>query len=101
MGRKVLYAYSLKGSNRCYWVLRQILPFLIIKKQKALDIIEELEKRPFGRWANATEESRIKQSDMMKRIWKERKSQKGSKLATENKIQATRSTHDGRGSGGA
>src|SRR2546422_11735825 len=28
-GRKTLYLYSLKGSNRCYWVLKQIMQYLI------------------------------------------------------------------------
>ena len=54
-GRKPIYYYSLKGSNRCYWILKQIFPYLIIKKKKVLNIIKELEEKPFGRWANATQ----------------------------------------------
>jgi len=75
-GRKPMYVYSLKGSNRCYWILKQIITYLIIKKQKALNIINELEEKPFGRWANATKKSREKQSLMMKKIWKLRKLKK-------------------------
>jgi hypothetical protein len=72
-GRKPMYQFALKGSNRCYWVLKQVLPFLITKKDKASAIISELEDKPFGRWANATEESRKMQSDRMKKIWQQRK----------------------------
>lgn len=68
-----MYQYALKGSNRCYWVLRQVIPFLIAKKDKASVIIKELEEKPFGRWANATSESRKLQSDRMKEIWRKRK----------------------------
>ena len=72
-GRKQMFQYSLKGSNRCYWVLKQISPFLITKKQKAYDIITELENKPFGRWANAAEKARKKASDTMREIWRKRK----------------------------
>lgn len=72
-GRKPMYQYSLKGSNRCYWVLKQVIPFLIAKKDKASAIINELEERPFGRWANATREARLLQSERMKKIWRYRK----------------------------
>jgi hypothetical protein len=69
-GRKVMFMYSLKGSNRCYHLLKQIVPFLIIKRQKALDIIRELEEKPFGRWANATPEYRKIHSERSKNQWK-------------------------------
>lgn len=49
-GRKPMFCYCLKGSLRCYRVLRQIEPFLIIKKKKASQIMREVEKIPFGRW---------------------------------------------------
>lgn len=75
-GRKPMYQYSLKGSNRCYWVLKQVLPFLITKKDKVFDIINEIEDKPFGRWANATPEAKKKASDKMKTIWKLRKEKK-------------------------
>lgn len=68
-GRKVIYYYSLKGSNRCYKILKQIIPFLVIKKQKALDIIRELEEKPFGRWANATEEARLIAGNKSRERW--------------------------------
>jgi len=68
-GRKTIYLYSLKGSNRCYWILRQIIPYLIIKKQKAQEIIKELEERPFGRWANATKEYREIASKKTRESW--------------------------------
>lgn len=68
-GRKQMYIYSLKGSNRCYKILKQIIPFLVIKKQKAIDIIEELEEKPFGRWANATPEARILAGKKAKERW--------------------------------
>ena len=72
-GRKPMYQYSLKGSTRCYWVLKQISPFMITKKDKAYSIIKEIEEKPFGRWANTTIEARKKASDIMKRIWEERR----------------------------
>ena len=72
-GRKPIYQYCLKGSNRCYWVLKQVFPFLITKKDKVFNIIKEIEEKPFGRWANATKEARKKASDTMKEIWKKRK----------------------------
>jgi|SRR3989338_1097639 len=68
-GRKVMYLYSLKGSNRCYWVLKQIYSYLIIKKEKAISIIKELEEKPFGRWANATDEYRKIASVRTKESW--------------------------------
>lgn len=46
-GRKPMYLYTLKGSARCYKILRQILPYLIIKRDKASSIIAELESKPF------------------------------------------------------
>lgn len=49
-GRKPMYCYSLKGSIRCYFVLKQILPHLIIKKQLAKKILKEIKNLPFGRW---------------------------------------------------
>ena len=68
-GRKQIYYYSLKGSNRCYKIIKQIVSYLVIKKQKALDIIEELEAKPFGRWVNATDESRKKAAEECKKRW--------------------------------
>jgi len=68
-GRKPMYHYILKGSARCYKVLKQVLPYLIIKKEKALDIIKELESAPFGRWKNATPEYRRRQSERIKKEW--------------------------------
>lgn len=73
-GKKPMYHYTLKGSVRCYAVLRQIRDYLIIKKDKADKIINELESKPFGRWANATPEARLAQSNRMKEIWRKRKS---------------------------
>ena len=70
-GRKAMYMYSLKGSSRCYWVLRQIIPYLIIKKEKALNIIKELEEKPFGRWANSTPQYRKLHSDRTKKQWQD------------------------------
>lgn len=49
-GRKPMFLYSLKGAKRCHTLLKQIVPFLIVKKQKAKRIINELENKPFGRW---------------------------------------------------
>jgi hypothetical protein len=69
-GRKTIYFYSLKGSNRCYWVLRQILPYLIIKEKKAKSIVKELEKKPFGRWINATKKYKKIASKKTKKSWK-------------------------------
>lgn len=69
-GRKPMFHYTLKGSARCYWVLRQIVSYLIIKKEKALKIIHELESHPFGRWANATKEARQRASRRARASWK-------------------------------
>lgn len=49
-GRKPMYHYCLKGSIRCYFVLKQVLPYLIIKKQLAKKILKEIKDLPFGRW---------------------------------------------------
>jgi hypothetical protein len=68
-GRKPMYHYSLKGSARCYAVLRQVTPFLIIKRSNAERIMDELESKPFGRWANATLEGRQKASLSAKASW--------------------------------
>ncbi len=68
-GRKALYLYSLKGSNRCYRALKQIVPYLIIKRKKAIDILKELEEKPFGRWLNALPEYRKMHSDRLKKQW--------------------------------
>ncbi len=70
-GKKQMYLYSLKGSNRCYWVLKQIIPYLIIKKSKALNIIRELENKPFGRWVNCTKEYKKLNSERLKREWQD------------------------------
>ncbi len=61
-GRQAMFLYCLKGSARCYWLLRQIIPFLIVKRRKAQDIIMMLESKPFGRWVARTPESRAEQS---------------------------------------
>jgi hypothetical protein len=72
-GRKTMYYYTLKGSCRCYWILRQIVSFLIVKRQKALDIIQLLESKPFGRYFHYTQEYKVACSKRMKKIWKKRK----------------------------
>jgi hypothetical protein len=69
-GRKPIYHYVLKGSARCYWVLKQLVPYLIIKKEKASKIIRNLELKPFGRWANATKASRKRASRTAIKSWK-------------------------------
>ncbi|MFY9484454.1 MAG: hypothetical protein WAP74_02425 [Patescibacteria group bacterium] len=68
-GKKIIQQYGLKGSNRCYHLLKQITPFLIIKKKKALKIIKELEEKPFGRWASATKEYREKAGEIARKRW--------------------------------
>jgi len=70
LGHKPMFNFSLKGSNRCYWLLRQILPFLIVKKDKAQSILAEIEAKPFGRWAAATPEARKRASRQLKNQWK-------------------------------
>lgn len=70
-GRKPMYHYTLAGSARCYWVLTQIVKYLIIKKQKAKkNIIAHLELKPFGRWANATKAARKRASKTAIQSWK-------------------------------
>ncbi len=68
-GRKPMYYYSLKGSSRCYWVLVQLVKYLIVKKNKAINIIDELKSKPFGRWANTTKEGRRKASRAARKSW--------------------------------
>lgn len=50
-----IYQWGLKGSIRCVEVLKQIAPYLIIKKALALSIIKEVEQNPFGRWVRRKE----------------------------------------------
>ena len=45
----------------------------LLEKEKAKNIIHELETKPFGRWASTTQEARKKQSERMKEIWRLRK----------------------------
>lgn len=52
-GRKPIYHFTLKGSKRCLSVLKQIQKFLIVKKRKAIKIINEIESKPFGYWTKA------------------------------------------------
>jgi hypothetical protein len=49
-GKLPMYKFVIAGSARCKRVLEQVLPFLIIKKDKAVSIILEIETKPFGRW---------------------------------------------------
>lgn len=69
-GRKPMYHYTLKGSLRCYFVLKQVIPYLIIKKEKAESIIRKLESEPFGKWKNTTKEARRRSSLRAKKSWK-------------------------------
>ncbi|MFN0253028.1 MAG: hypothetical protein ACKV2T_39510 [Kofleriaceae bacterium] len=68
-GRQPMYHFTLKGSARCYAVLKQIVPFLIIKRERATAILRELEEKPFGRWVNTTEAAREKASTLAKAGW--------------------------------
>lgn len=70
-GRKTVYHSSLKGSERGLKLLDQILPYLIIKREKAETIVHELRTRPFGRWANATPEARRAAGERMRRSWQD------------------------------
>jgi hypothetical protein len=70
-GSKPMYQYSLKGSLRCHKVLKQIEPFLIVKRELALRIIEELEAKPFGRWANSEPGSRSLAAEKKRKWWAE------------------------------
>ena len=64
-----IYQWGLKGSIRCIEVLKQIAPYLIIKKTKALNIIKEVERNPFGRWVNATPLDRQLQAVATRKTW--------------------------------
>lgn len=68
-GRKVVYQYQVKGSERGLRVLDQIIPYLIVKREKAEAIVKELHTRPFGRWAATTPEARKRASEVMKASW--------------------------------
>ena len=68
---KTIFQFGLKGSRRGMEVLEQILPYLIVKKEKAEAILKELREKPFGRWANATPESRARMAEMTRQSWKD------------------------------
>lgn len=80
-----VYQWGLKGSIRCVEVLKQIVPYLIIKREKALNIIKEIESNPFGRWVNATPLDRQLQAIITHKTWSEptirRKRLNGMKVA--------------------
>lgn len=65
-----IYQWGLKGSIRCVEVLKQIVPYLIIKKTKALNIIKEIERNPFGRWVNATPADKEVQANITRESWR-------------------------------
>lgn len=70
-GRKPMFNFVLKGCSRCYWVLKQICPFLIIKREKAETILMGLESTPFGaRWVNARPSFRLQQSKRAINSWR-------------------------------
>jgi hypothetical protein len=69
-GRKPMYHYVLKGSLRCYFVLKQVIPYLIIKKDKAKSIVKKLESEPFGKWKNTTKEAKRRASVRAKKLWR-------------------------------
>jgi hypothetical protein len=69
LGTKPMYHYVLKGSLRCYKILKQIEPYLIIKRNKALTIIAFLEERPFGRFANCELDARATASEKKRQWW--------------------------------
>ena len=64
-----VYQWGLKGSIRCVVVLKQIAPYLIIKKKLALSIIKEVDQNPFGRWVNATPLDRELQGAITRGTW--------------------------------
>ena len=68
-GKNTMYQFSLRGHIRGMQVISQILPYLIIKREKAESILEELREKPFGRWAAATPEAKKKQSNRTKQTW--------------------------------
>jgi hypothetical protein len=68
-GRKPLYQYMMKGSERGLKLLGQVLPYLIVKREKTEAILNELRTHPFGRWAAATPEARARASERMKASW--------------------------------
>ena len=70
-GKKPMYYYQLNGSKRCAEVLIQILPYLIIKKEKANNILLEMELRPFGAFKHDIEESKKRTSLRVKKEWED------------------------------
>jgi GH15 family glucan-1,4-alpha-glucosidase len=69
-GRKDVFRYSMKGSGRCYQVIKQIIPYLIIKKERAEAIVDTIENTPFGLESHRTKEYRKKASNRVKKEWK-------------------------------
>jgi len=70
-GRKPLYQYTMKGSERRLKLLEQVLPYLIVKREKAEAILNELRTHPFGRWVAAPPEARARASERMKASWRD------------------------------
>jgi len=69
-GRKPLDQYTMKGSERGLKLLEQVLPYLIVRREKAEAILNELRTHPFGRWVAATPEARARTSERMKASWR-------------------------------
>lgn len=68
-GRQPMFNYTVKGSCRCYWLLRQLIPYLVVKRERAEKIMAALEARPFGRWAARTDSARRRMSRLAKKSW--------------------------------
>lgn len=64
--KKRIFIYQLKSATACLKLLPQLLPWLIIKKQKAVAIIDEFTKHPPKEW---TAQRRIQTSDLVRYQW--------------------------------
>ncbi len=70
LGTKDMYFLETKGSIRCYPILKEMLPWLIVKRERAESILQEVEQRPFGRWLSGDLSRHEAASEQQRQIWK-------------------------------
>ena len=69
-GKKPVYQWSIHGHITVKWLLEQVLPYLVIKKEKSLTVLDKINARKWGRWG---EDKRIKHSVIMTQWWENRR----------------------------
>ncbi len=66
IGRKAMFRVSVKGHLHVLSVLKTILPYLIIKKEKALEVVRFIENRA---WGMVGPRGRANQAAAAQRVW--------------------------------